>query len=261
MAADLPVKAPVYKDPPPVLAWSWAGFYVGANIGYGWAANSTIGILPETSAAFNPFVIGAVPSFLGPPDPRGAVGGLEAGYNYQAAALVLGIESDLSFSGIRGTATASPPQRGPALPYSATGEIKLDWFGTLRGRLGFTPVDKSLVYVTGGLAYGSAVLSTSIGSVAFGGAPACADFCIGASNSKWLVGWALGGGWEYAFGGNWSAKLEYLYYRLGNISGSISGNNTLGFPIVYSLNSDVKGQIVRAGINYKFDWGPVVAKY
>ncbi len=86
---------------------------------------------------------------------------------------------------------------------------QIDYFGTLRGRLGFTPADRLLLYVTGGLAYGYVSSSTNL----FAGGTSFSD-----SSSEMQVGWALGTGGEYALTNNWSVKLEYLYIDLGSMS-------------------------------------------
>jgi len=107
------------------------------------------------------------------------------------------------------------------------------WFGTVRGRLGITPFSPNiLIYGTGGFAYGEV---NNFGFV----------------NTK--TGWTAGGGVEWAFLPNWSAKVEYLYTDL-------SGNNNGGF----GFNRHTRTNLVRAGLNYHFNWGqpaPVLAKY
>ena len=87
-----------------------------------------------------------------------------------------------------------------------TREYKLDWFGTARGRVGFLPAERLLLYATGGLAYGG-----------FSGSsmrPATVD--IG-TWSRCRAGWTVGAGAEAALGSNWSVKFEYLYMDLGNV--------------------------------------------
>jgi outer membrane immunogenic protein len=102
---------------------------------------------------------------------------------------------------------------------SLTGSQSLDTFGTVRGRLGFTPFDRSLVYFTGGAAYGHASSSMAIVQADTGGGllPNTFNSSFG-SASRTLVGWTIGGGWEWAFASNWSFKAEYLYYDLGNLN-------------------------------------------
>ena len=90
---------------------------------------------------------------------------------------------------------------------------RLDWFGTLRARLGVTVAPTFLLYATGGLAYGGVRLNTLVNQQVTNSLvpPSFAS----ASNSSTRVGWTIGVGGEYAFSQNWSAKVEYLYYDLG----------------------------------------------
>jgi outer membrane immunogenic protein len=128
---------------------------------------------------------------------------------------------------------------------------KIDWFGTVRGRAGVLVTPKVLLYATGGLAYGEVNSSESIGVVptAF-------------SRSTTNVGWTVGAGVEGAIGGNWTAKLEYLYVDLGNVSGSFLTTNAAfgGGVLASNYSSRITDNVLRVGFNYRFD-SPVVAKY
>jgi outer membrane immunogenic protein len=159
-AADLPVKAPVYAAPPPTPVYSWTGFYVGGNVGYGWESR-TVNFSPND---FNVFLVSCGGSGGGtcpPPtsfDTNGALGGLQAGYNWQInQKWLLGIETDFDWSGIKGTGTDSflifpvLPFRGPS---NFVASQNVESFGTIRGRLGFLPTTNLLVYGTAGFAYG-----------------------------------------------------------------------------------------------------------
>jgi outer membrane immunogenic protein len=181
LAADMPVKA---RPPIAASAFSWTGFYIGAHAGYG-RSDTSVELSPGHPNAITFFTLGAVvPSLETRPD--GFLGGGQLGYNYQQGPIVYGIEADISYSRVRGS-TAITTVTDPNLVVSFTNaaEQKLDWFATLRARLGFTPAD-SLLYVTGGLAVGRAALSTSLTA-----APpsSCASAsCPSASTSKTLVG-------------------------------------------------------------------------
>jgi outer membrane immunogenic protein len=122
---------------------------------------------------------------------------------------------------------------------------KIDWFGTVRGRAGILVTPKVLLYATGGLAYGQVNSSETAGLVS-------SVF----SSSTTNVGWTVGAGIEGAIGGNWTAKLEYLYVDLGTVSGSF----TLPSTNVSSYSSHITDNVLRVGINYRFD-SAVVAKY
>jgi opacity protein-like surface antigen len=160
-AADRPV--PVYKAPPPPVVYGWTGFYVGANIGYSWGRASS------NWDIFAPFVLGGPCS--APPASgalcsagsdsnrlNGAIGGLQAGYNWQNGNFLAGLETDIQWSGQKGnglfTSTFLTAAAGVNGVVAIDQSVKLQWLGTLRGRTGIT-FDRWLVYGTGGLAYGA----------------------------------------------------------------------------------------------------------
>lgn len=139
----------------------------------------------------------------------GFVGGAQVGYNYQMGMFVLGLEADLQYA-----------DRGRDNGYYGLGyydrNSSADWFGTARARAGVA-FDRALVYATGGFAYGD-------------------------SNG----GWTAGGGFEYAFSNNLSAKLEGLYINL-------EGRNRYdGYVGSYGVNSNDEFAVIRAGLNYRF---------
>ncbi|WP_315834670.1 porin family protein [Bradyrhizobium prioriisuperbiae] len=252
-AADLAARP--YTKAPPVIAepiYNWTGFYIGGNVGYGWGnADTQVTPLP-TAAQF----INLAPTTLSP-DPKGVIGGGQIGFNWQVNRFVWGLEADIQGADIKGTALLSPIIQNNGTPFGAGSSLqsteKLTWFGTVRGRLGFSPIDRLLLYATGGLAYGHVDYSAITDFRPTGTASYPAAF------GKTKVGWTAGAGAEWAFTQNWSAKLEYLYLDLG--SQSAIANPTIALP-PFQVGYDWKTQehIVRAGINYKFG-GPVVAKY
>ncbi len=279
-AADLPSRkvAPVMA---PIPVMTWTGFYIGLNAGYTWSGNG-VATTPlagffgptwntelATSAALATGVDSAKSS--------GFIGGLQAGYNHQFGALVAGIETDIQ--GVIGSGSsgsrigAGVPAVFPAelITSSSTSSRKLDYFGTLRARLGFVATPAFLLYATGGLAYGGAKASTSIVQFdANNGVPGNAPYGSFGSYSGTKLGWTVGAGGEWKFAQNWSAKLEYLYYDLGSATYSSllaftapPGFNPPGYGSVLSHTTKFNGHIVRAGLNYHFGGGagPVVAKY
>jgi outer membrane immunogenic protein len=147
---------------------------------------------------------------------------------------------------------------------------KIEWFGTVRGRIGATFTPTFLAYVTGGLAYGEVrttdtVAGTNVtnpGGQGVNGGTILTPVAASFSSSSTRAGWTVGAGIEGAIGGNWTAKLEYLYIDLGNISGSfitpvVSPSGNFVFA---NYNSHITDNVVRVGINYR--WGSaVVAKY
>ena len=143
MAADLPAKAPVYNAPV-AAPYNWTGLYIGANAGYGWG-NQAIGVIGD------PLIV--QPGFLTPNgissvsgNPKGFVGGGQIGYNWQSGQMVYGVEADFDAAHI---ASSQDIHFIAGIPRTVHGDQNLNWLGTLRGRLGFTPVDRLLVYATG----------------------------------------------------------------------------------------------------------------
>ncbi len=200
-AADLPVKAPP-AAPRPVL-YNWTGFYIGINGGGGWGRSDSSGPVFATAGSFNT---------------SGGLAGGTLGYNWQTGIWVLGLETDIDWSNIKGSAPCGV----------TTCRTTNDFLGTFRGRLGISspPWDRVLFYVTGGLAYGN--IRSSV------------DFFTGGSNTT-KAGWTLGGGVEFAIAGPWTAKVEYLFADLGRNSIDALGDN-----------ARFNANIVRAGINYRF---------
>jgi outer membrane immunogenic protein len=269
-AADLQVKAPVFKAPPVVAVWSWTGFYAGLNVGYSFGRSGT-------TESFYDSGTGALLSSI---DNRfnmnGAIGGGQVGYNWQFNNWVVGIEADFQGSGQKGSSTVacasaicSAPCPGPICgqkkydpvgggPVTESLTEKLTWFGTVRGRFGVTVTPTVLAYVTGGLAYGEVKSDLNVAGTNCL-TPVSALF----GNSTTKAGWTVGGGLEGQIVGNWTAKVEYLYIDLGTVT-----SGTLVTPVVApsrgllatNISSHVTDNIARIGINYKFD-SVVVARY
>jgi outer membrane immunogenic protein len=250
-AADMAFKA---ATPPPSPApYSWTGLYIGGNVGFAWSAGANSPLTGTQAVAplagVGPLTwqdLGAYP-LTAKTGAQGALGGLQAGYNWQFNSVVTGIETDFDFANVSRTTSFG----AAVAPFSSAATIsrRLDDLGTLRGRIGFTS-GSALVYATAGLAYGrsslghSLVLSNLVGN---GGSAA-------GTTVAWQAGWTAGGGIEYAFGNRWSAKAEYLYYDLG--SQSVTTNPALSPPAFNSWTATAtvrnNGQLVRGGLNYKF---------
>lgn len=270
MAADLAarpyVKAPIMVDP----VWIWTGFYVGANGGYSWGRSRSY--VTYTNTATGAVIVPPAGSITNASfDMNGAVAGGQAGYNWQSTNWVFGIEGDLNWSDEKGRAVFNcagvAPAGGACLPgltflpagglagTTLTIDQKLEWFGTVRGRVGFLATPKVLFYGTGGLAFGEIKTTGTM----TGFTPAGVSIASVGSNSETRVGWTVGAGVEGKITQNWSAKLEYLYMDLGRFG---SGPFTLapGSAIATNVSSRFTDNILRVGINYQFA-GPVVAKY
>jgi len=268
LAADLPVKAP----PPVVAVYNWTGFYVGGNIGYSWGRERDDGNVTGTSTVqvfrtAGPTPVGgpvvtplAVFPVWGRSDMNGVLGGGQAGYNWQRDRWLFGLEADLQAADERSDGQLCNAIGCPPGSLLFPTNYKLDWFGTVRGRVGLLATPQLLLYATGGLAYGHVGANAPTIPLGFGGTHA---------------GWTIGAGGEYALNNNWSIKLEYLYMDLGNVGGNSAtatvttnalSTPAVGFNTVTTIASTVAWRthftdnIVRAGINYHFG-GPIVAKY
>jgi outer membrane immunogenic protein len=261
-AADLPA-APTYKAPvvAPVSYYNWSGFYLGLNAGYGWGDDAVALSGDPASLFLSGVTTGVFPATIAT-NPRGFVGGGQIGWNYQAGSFVFGLEADADATDIKSSGVVVGTL---GVPRTLTGSQRLDWLATFRGRLGVTPTDRMLLYVTGGGAAGRANASVSLTTNDAAGAPGSGcviGTCESAALSNTLWGWSAGGGAEYAVGGNWSIRAEYLHYDLGSINLTAADSRFPPGVNVTNASAHFRGEIVRAGVNYKFDWGgPVVARY
>src|ERR1700674_4213771 len=202
-AADMYVKAP-----PPV--WSWTGCYVGGNAGYAWGkANSSetlgggwlINNTPQDIAAIQ--AQGTQSANI-----SGLTGGGQIGCNWQAGRFVFGIEGDGEYLGLSSSSssTITDPQFGT--PDTNSMSVSIHSLFTLRPRAGLA-FDRSLIYVTGGLA---------VGNVSYGDTQCYSStVCASGSVSSTRTGYAVGGGIEYAISNHWTAGAEYLYVNLGSV--------------------------------------------
>ncbi len=219
LAADMPSPQPAPVQAP----LSWTGFYAGLNAG------------AAVGASRNAFSIAGfeLPSF--DTSLQGAVGGGEAGYNWQTGPLVLGLEANLDASALRGSRTAPclPPICG-ALAASYT--QKLSWFGTLRPRIGYA-VGSWLLYATGGAAFAQFGANATA---------ALGPFFAVDNRSQTRSGWTLGGGVEVEFAPRWTAKIEYLHLDLGDRTTTF----LLSPPI--SNTSRLDANVITTGVNYHF---------
>jgi outer membrane immunogenic protein len=260
-AADLPVKAPPIVAAPP--HFSWTGFYIGANIGGGWASNS-VSYTPNDPGAAALFSNGptAVPPSASISS-SGAIGGLQLGYNWQMKPdWLFGVEADFDWFGGKGSSTTGGING--IVAYTNAVEERVKWLGTVRGRLGYLPAPNLLAFVTGGFAYGQLQRTgtyTTNGPL-FAGAGGftyiCAAnvACFNGSTSTTSTGWTLGGGLEYGFSQNWTLRGEYLYVSLasGN-SVTETAANALGGTLPAAFNANfgrANLNIARAALNYRF---------
>ena len=252
MAADLPMRSapPAPYLPPPPL-FTWTGFYIGANAGASFE-NKAGTVTPSGFTAANGFVntTNTFGPFKGGSDGAGFVGGGQIGYNVQAGMFVYGLEADIDYfgGGNSGTRTFADNNVYPGGSLTLTRRGGDGYLGTVRGRLGLAAFDRTLLYVTGGLAYGDYGTSYRLGQFSNPAGNNVINF-TGNPNSDTRIGYALGAGVEYAITQNISAKVEYLYTDLGSRTYTLTNPNTLA---VLNVKSDGSSQLARVGLNYKF---------
>jgi len=307
LASDLPSR----KEPPPPPYFApervanWTGFYVGVNAGGTWSQSDSVNVSSASILTADPALnLFAVPtsgaaalaaSGTVPSSSSGFIGGGQIGYNWQFNNnFVAGFEADIQgIAGEGGSSTQSNVVTAPIgyngnpAPNNFVGTTigasrSLDYIGTVRGRIGYLFTPTLLGYATGGLAYGGVSSRTSIvGSTLgfnLGLAAGNAPYFSNGGFSDTRVGWTAGGGLEWMFLPNWSAKFEYLYYDLGSVSYSAGVSASIVQPGALSMlpvgspfyalasqsSASFNGHIVRAGLNYHFSWAapaPLVAKY
>jgi outer membrane immunogenic protein len=237
VAADLPSdKGPPVYAPPPPPAFSWTGFYVGGQVGYGWGTSDS------AATVFIPAILapGGFVTFANTTNTSGILGGGHIGYNYQLSQFVFGIEGDANGSSERGSVTLGNGDIG-------FGDKEFD--ASIRARVGIA-FDRVLVYATGGGEYG--------------------DFRVGVTDPGVATethfpghfGWTVGGGVEYAIDNNWSVRAEYRYTDYGHYDLDLL--NTSGG--LFSDRFHDKDNRIQAGFSYRFDMfvpppPPIVAKY
>lgn len=221
-AADMAVKAPIYKAPV-AAPINWTGFYIGGNVGAAWShlTNTDVGLggvaFAAAGTAGQDFSV----------DKTGFLGGGQLGYNYQMNQWVFGIEGDIGWMGINSSVL------DPGTASNTTVGINSGWYGDVTGRLGFA-FDRALVYAKGGWAFynGKESFSTTAG------------FTVGSGLST-FSGWTLGAGLEYMFAPNWSGKIEYQHFDFGTETFTLT---PAGWPFDEKLTVDT----VKVGVNYLF---------
>jgi outer membrane immunogenic protein len=242
-AADLPVKAhaPVVVATP---AYNWTGFYLGGHIGYGWGHTDVTNINGNP-----PFPAGTQSSS----DQDGILGGLQGGYNWQFAPnWLIGFEGDYSWADISGDqsrySTVTSPVNYTARRFN-TANRKVDWTATATARLGYA-WNNWLFYAKGGAAWAHAKSNSTTVN------PAAGNIVLATTTGESTrTGWTVGGGVEWGFWNNWSAKIEYDYLDFGsetvNLAATYPGPVTGLNPLVRSVDSHISE--IKFGVNYRFN--------
>lgn len=230
LAADLPMS--------PTSVWNWSGFYAGVHGGFG--GDQFDYPFNAGSAVFPNAINGSVSI-----NSSGFYGGGQLGYNWQFNRnWVAGLEADINAADIEGKVGLNVSTAPPVTPTTITGSVgsKVDYFGTVRGRFGWTN-GPLLLYATGGFAYGDT--TSSISGSASGGL----NGTFNVSQTNHHTGWTVGGGVEYALTHHLSLKTEYKWVDLGTqnlITAPIGGGATA------SLNETTRFHTIEVGLNYRF---------
>jgi outer membrane immunogenic protein len=260
--------------------WLWTGFYAGLNGGYGFgdaaarldATTTTVvrtrifrtaaqAVISDVTSA--PVVANFSARNSAAVD--GPLGGLQFGYNWQRGSWLAGLEADIQGAGQSGKTSFCFPAGAPCPVGAGFLDVSyhLNWFGTVRGRLGVLPDPRVVLYATGGLAYGGVDADLT------GGLVGLASTTV--STSRTQVGWTLGGGIEGAVGNGWSVKLEYLYLDLGRVgAGGVTGTSSSSVNLLdtpgqgfntqvdttttasASARAKLTDHVIRVGFNYRF---------
>jgi outer membrane immunogenic protein len=270
-AGDGPFQRPIYAPGP---AQNWTGIYLGLGGGTGWGNNAYTWNQDATLAAVaaqmpNP---GTLPQ-LGPtqgslPISGGLFGG-QIGGNWQVERAVFGIQADAHWADIEGHGSCFDAGAVATAGLSFACNDKVSSFGTVTGRVG-AAVDHALIYAKGGWAweFGQHTLSPTAPFNVGGGNNNnnnnnnnnSAESITANSSSQFRNGWTFGAGVEYAVTQNWSAFVEYSYVDLGTNSANSThllsqpNNVPASFVIPIVASSTERFNIVKAGLNYRFNW-------
>jgi outer membrane immunogenic protein len=235
-AADLRVKAPPRPVAPP--PFSWSGFYIGGNLGGAWSHGTWTDSL---------FLL----NFDGGNNNGVFIGGGQVGFNYQVSNLVFGVEGDFDWAANNNNATSVIT---PVGTLQVTSNNR--WISTLAGRLGVA-FDRVLLYAKGGGGW--------VGADSFTVTNLTTPATFTGGGSTTLSGWVVGGGLEWAFADNWSARVEYDYLGLNSRTIFIPAGSLVlagGGPDTFTTSGNRNVQMLTVGLNYRFNWAtPVVARY
>lgn len=231
-------KAADLSEPKP---YDWSGVFLGVNGGYAFDSDDKIGITFSTKGSG----LSVSDADLGDINLSGIVGGAQIGYNYQIDNIVLGVVGDLQFGGMDDSFSTDVPDDNPLIEGKYTGSGSVDYFGTLRGRMGYA-FDRIQFYGTGGLAWAHTDFDAK-GTLATDGS----TFHFSDSGNDF--GWTVGAGAEYAVHDSVVLGVEYLYVNLG--SESLSGpviNANIDPGLDARTSADTSFSLVRATLNWKF---------
>ena len=234
-AADMAIKAPYGAAPVPyVAAYNWTGFYVGGEIGGGWATEQVTVVTNNAGASFPPGTV------LNPVNDSGILGGIYGGYNYQINQIVLGVDGDYTWARLTGSARDISSVNGN----TAAESNAVNWISTVTGRLGYA-ANNWLFFAKGGWA------SAGFGASSVTTTPAGA-FSGMTTSSETRNGWIAGGGVEWGLAAHWSAKLEYDYVKFNTAVFNVTDVTAAGAVSNPERSATSSLNMLKAGLAYRF---------
>ena len=257
----------VPPPPSPPFAMNWTGFYVGAQIGYGYGDNDGSityatpgGLAGQSNLGSSAIIVGGGNNSNG--DAIGVIGGAHLGYNQQFDKWVVGLEGSVDPTLMSRNFLVSVPNSAAdptgalGIGATATGSIWSTIQGSVRARAGYA-LDRMLFYGTGGVAVGAFGSNFQV----YGNDLTLAPFYAADMRSSTRAGWTVGGGVEYAVNPHWSVRGEYRYTDFGHM-GDLPAATSIG--VVYAADRHLDQNQVQVGLSYKFGEAasvPVIAKY
>ena len=216
-AGDLPSSKYLPLAPPLPKLYSWTGFYLGAQGAYSWGG--------DTTRQFT--TLGGIPVRGADYGLDSAIGGVQAGFNYQTGGIVLGVEGDVDFGNASGGFDA----------IGARVRVEQDWQASVRARIGYA-FDRFMIYASGGVAFSE---------FKYGYLNTLPAVAAGESASFSRTGWTVGGGVNYAMTDNIVLGVDYRYADYGKFDHA----GRAAFLGVTSAHEPTT-HAVRASVAYKF---------
>jgi outer membrane immunogenic protein len=233
VSSPAPPPAPYTKTPPPPPVFSWTGFYIGGNLGAAWwQANVTDSFTGLTFSANSSNSVLA--------------GGGQLGFNYQVDSLVFGLDGDFDWivnNNKNDTGVVVPVSLG--LGHTFTAGLNNRSISTFTGRLGVA-VDRVQFYAKGGGAW--------VGNNGFTVTDVTTGVSLTGTSSNSSTGWTAGGGAEWAFANNWTARVDYDFIGLGNRTFVVPTTSPVLAGDTFTANNR-NIYMVTFGLNYLFRWG------
>lgn len=236
---------PVFAQNADMATANWAGTYTGVTLGYGFGGDNDVKTSGQAAANVTNVAGGARPASVSL-DPDGFTGGVNIGYNWQYDRVVMGLETDISYTDFEDSKRVVTTALNGVDRLNNDFSQSLDYLGTVRGRVGYT-FDRSLFYATGGLAYGR--IDNNVNMYGPAGQLQFTD-----SSTSTEIGYTVGGGMEYQLQNNWNVGANYLYYDLGDDTAKVNvvaggGGGGTG----YDSEFENSGHVARLALTYRWN--------